>query len=42
MLERGKPVQSSAESYATPHEAETAGRVEMEKLTKFGGSADKG
>jgi hypothetical protein len=32
ILERGKPVQSSAEAFATRHEAEVAGRIEMEKL----------
>ena len=32
ILERGKPVQSSEESYATRPEAEAAARVEMEKL----------
>jgi hypothetical protein len=42
ILERGKPVQSSEESYATRHEAEAAARVEMEKFTRLGESADKG
>ena len=42
ILERGTRVQSSAESYATRHEAEVAGRVEMEKLTRFGGLDNKG
>ena len=42
ILERGKPVQSSAESYVTRRDAEFAGRNEMEKLTRFGGSDTKG
>jgi len=42
ILERGRAAQSSAESYATRHEAEVAGRVEMERLTRFGGSDDNG
>ena len=33
ILERGRPVQSSAESYPTRHAAEVAGRAEIEKLT---------
>jgi hypothetical protein len=41
ILERGKPVQSSEESYATRHEAEVAGRAEMAKLTKPG-AGDEG
>jgi hypothetical protein len=42
ILERGKPVQSSAESYATRREAEADARVEVEKLTRLGRSTDKG
>jgi hypothetical protein len=41
ILERGKAVQSSAESYVTRHDAEVAGRAETERLSGFGGSADK-
>jgi hypothetical protein len=33
ILERGRPVQSSADSYPTRHAAEVAGRAEIEKLT---------
>jgi hypothetical protein len=33
ILERGRPVHSSADSYATRQEAEVAGRIEMEKLS---------
>ena len=32
--ERGEPVQSSMESFATREEAEAAGHAEMEKLVK--------
>jgi hypothetical protein len=41
ILERGKPVLSSEDSYATRHEAEAAGRDEMKKLTRSGGLDNK-
>jgi hypothetical protein len=41
ILERGKAVQLSAGSYVTRHDAEVAGGAEMERLSGFGGSADK-